>query len=145
MKPSKNAVDLIKKSEGFKGKSYLCPAGLPTIGFGSTLWMDGSRVKLGQEISMENAEKLVLWHLSGLEEFIPANVNQNQADALYSFMFNVGSGNFQKSDLRKLILVDANNPAIRNQFMRWVTSRGKILEGLVKRRIREADLYFKPI
>ena len=107
--------------------------------------MDGSRVKLGQEISMENAEKLVLWHLSGLEEFIPANVNQNQADALYSFMFNVGSGNFQKSDLRKLILVDANNPAIRNQFMRWVTSRGKVLEGLVKRRIREADLYFKPI
>ena len=57
MKPSKNAVDLIKKSEGFRGKSYLCPAGLPTIGFGSTFWMDGSRVKLGQEISMENAEK----------------------------------------------------------------------------------------
>mgnify|MGYP006266302707 CR=1 FL=1 len=149
MKPSKNAVDLIKKFEGFKDKSYLCPAGLPTIGYGSTFWMDGSRVRLGQEISKENAEKLILWHLSALIEFIPKNVNQNQADALYSFIFNAGATNYNKSTLKSKILNNANDPTIRDEFNRWVYAKKNgqsvKLPGLVNRRKAEADLYFKPL
>jgi lysozyme len=59
MKPSKNCIDLIKKFEGFRDKAYLCPANVVTIGFGSTTWADGKKIKMGEVISMDGAEKLL--------------------------------------------------------------------------------------
>ncbi len=56
MKPSKNAIDLIKKWEGLYLESYLCPAKVPTIGYGTIRYPDGSKVKLGEKISMKRAE-----------------------------------------------------------------------------------------
>ena len=145
---SQNCIDLIKKYEGFKPKSYLCPAGVPTIGFGSTFWTDGSRVKLGQEITMENAEKLVIYYLANVAHFIP-EVNQNQFDSLCSFIYNVGVANFRKSTLLKKVKENPDDPSIRDEFMKWTLARVrgamKSLPGLVKRRTAEADLYFKPV
>ena len=147
MKPSQKAVDLIKKFEGFRDKSYFCPANILTIGYGSTMWMNGTRVKLGQTITKEDAEKLILFELSTKEEFIPNNINQNQADALFSFVYNVGGGNFQKSTLRKLILENPDDPKIKDEFNKWVFSKKNNqmvkLAGLIKRRAAEADLYFE--
>ena len=146
MKPSQKAIDLIKKFEGFKDKAYFCPANRLTIGYGSTFWMDGSRVKLGQTITKEDAEKLIMFELSLNEEFIPKNVNQNQADAIYSFIYNIGSGAFRRSTLKKLIDADPNDPNIRGEFNKWVyckqNGQNVKLPGLIKRRASEADLYF---
>jgi lysozyme len=73
------------------------------------------------------------------------SVNQNQYDALVSFVFNLGIGAFRKSTLLKKIQANPNDPAIRAEFMKWVNAGGKPLKGLITRRAAEADLYFKPL
>jgi len=147
MNVSTNCLTLIKKYEGLKLKSYLCPAGVATIGYGNTRYKDGTPVTLGESITQDQADELLN---SILEDFIEsvnylvkAPINQNQFDALVSFVYNVGSGNFQKSTLLKKINVNPNDPTIKDEFMRWVKSKGKVLDGLVKRRTSEAELYYK--
>jgi lysozyme len=147
MIPSQNAINLIKKFEGFKGNSYLCPAGVPTIGYGSTIWTDGSRVKIGQTVTLKDAEKLMAFFLANVIHFIPDNVNQNQFDALSSFLYNVGVDNFRKSTLLKLVRKNPDNELIRDEFMKWtlVRKNGSLVQsnGLKNRRKAEIDLYFK--
>lgn len=150
MKPSQRAVDLIKKYEGFSAKSYLCPASVATIGFGSTMWPDGQKVKLGQVISMDEAEKLLLWELTNKSNALPKlSVNQNQFDSIISFCYNLGIGAFLKSTLYKKVNVNPFDATIRDEFMKWTKARVKgelkSLPGLVKRRKEEANLYFTPI
>ena len=57
--------------------------------------------------------------------------------------YNIGIGNFDLSTLKKKVIANPNDPAIRDEFMKWVSSKGKQLPGLVKRREAEANLYFK--
>lgn len=148
MVASKNCIDLIKKFEGLKLESYLCPASIPTIGFGSTMWPDGKKVKLGEKIDIAKAEKLLEWELKNKSIVLHGlKLNQNQADSILSFVYNIGIGAFNNSTMLKKIKADPNDPAIRNEFMRWVkgTKNGKkvVIDGLVNRRKAEADLYFK--
>ena len=70
------------------------------------------------------------------------NINQNQFDALVSFVFNLGIGNFARSTLLRKIKSNANDPTIRKEFERWIYAGGKVLNGLVRRRREEAELYF---
>lgn len=148
MTPSQQAVDLIKTFEGFRTNAYLCPAGVPTIGYGSTMWPDGKKVKLGQVISMEQAEKLLMWEIENKAKAMrPVKVNQNQYDALVSFVYNLGVGAFNGSTLRKLVHNNPNDPKIEDEFMKWINVRqgGKLVKsnGLIRRRQAEANLYFK--
>jgi lysozyme len=147
MIPSQNAINLIKKFEKFSPKSYLCPAGVPTIGYGSTMWTDGSKVKLGQTVTLQDAEKLMAFFLANVIHFIPNNVNQNQFDALSSFLYNVGPGNFRKSELLKMVKQNPDNELIRDEFMKWKLHRknGNLVpsNGLINRRKAEIELYFK--
>lgn len=148
MIPSKKCIDLIKQFEGFYSNSYLCPASVPTIGWGSTMWADGKKVKLGEVISMENAEKLLIWELTNKQHCLnKLNLNQNQFDALMSFVYNVGVGNLMKSTLYKKALLNANDPTIRDEFMKWNKARVKgvltPLKGLTRRRQEEANLYYE--
>jgi lysozyme len=150
MTPSKRAVDLIKKFEGFYADSYLCPAGVPTIGFGSTMWSDGKKVKLGQRISMEEAEKLLMWEITNKAIALPVmSVNQNMFDAIVSFVYNLGLGAFLRSTLYKKIQQNPFDESIRNEFMKWsyakVKGEMKQLKGLMKRRTAEANLYYEKI
>ncbi len=150
MQPSLNAVKLIKKYEGFKSDSYLCVAGVPTIGFGSTMWADGKKVKLGQRISMQEAEKLLLWEITNKANALPKmSINQNMLDSIISFVYNLGLGAFLKSTLYKKVNINSFDPTIRDEFMKWSNARinGELkrLPGLVKRRKEEADLYFTPV
>jgi lysozyme len=148
MTTSKRAVDLIKKFEGFYANAYMCPASVATIGFGSTMWSDGKKVKLGEKISMENAEKLLMWELQQKEHSLnKLTLNQNQFDALISFVYNVGIGNLMKSTLYKKALLNANDITIRDEFMKWNKARVKgvltPLKGLTRRRQEEANLYYE--
>jgi len=140
MKTSDKGIGLIKRFEGLRLKAYLCPAGKPTIGYGHT-----KDVKLGDVITEEEAEQLLLEDLIVVENEINKHnldINQNQFDALVSFVYNVGVGNFRTSTLLKKIKTDPNDKTIANEFKRWVYSNGKKLPGLVKRREEEAKLYF---
>ncbi len=140
MKTSDKGIGLIKRFEGLRLKAYLCPAGKPTIGYGHT-----KDVKLGDVITEEEAEQLLLEDLIVVENEINKHnldINQNQFDALVSFVYNVGVGNFRTSTLLKKIKTDPNDKTIANEFKRWVYGGGKILPGLVRRRKEEANLYF---
>jgi len=143
MQIGKNCIDLIKKFEGLKLESYKCPAGLWTIGYGNTQWENGTRVKENQVIDIQRAEKLLMFWVNKYAEKIDLKVNQNQFDALVSFAYNVGITNFNNSTLKKKVIANPNDATIRDEFMKWVNSRGKQLPGLVKRREAEANLYFK--
>jgi lysozyme len=141
MKTSNKGIEIIKKHEGLKLKSYLCPASVWTIGYGHT-----KTAKQDQYITTQTADNLLKSDLSISESAVNKelpNLTQNQFDALVSFVFNVGSGNFRKSTLLKKIKDNATEEEIRNEFSRWNKGGGQILGGLVKRRLDEANLYFE--
>ena len=147
MKTSKKGLDLIKKYEGLELKPYLCPANIPTIGYGATYYPNDVRVTMSdKDITEGFAEVLLLEMLEryekGVERYVQVDINQNQFDALVSFAYNLGLGALKSSTLLKKI---NNNPCDQNivfQFNRWTKAGGKKLKGLVKRRKEESILYF---
>ena len=141
MRTSNKGIELIKNYEGLRLEAYVCPAGKPTIGYGHT-----KNVKLGQKITVEEAEQFFKEDLIIVENEINRhnlNINQNQFDALASFIYNVGIGNFKTSTLLKKIKANPNDKSIENEFKRWIYSGGKVLPGLIKRRNEEAKLLRK--
>jgi len=147
MKVSKKGLEIIKKHEGLRLKPYLCPAGVPTIGYGATYYPYGDKVSMSDEaITEEYAEKILKEMLinyeDGVERYVQVELNQNQFDALVSFSYNLGLGSLKSSTLLKKINNNPCDPDIENQFKRWVKAGGKTLSGLVKRREEESKLYF---
>ena len=139
---------MIKQFEGFKANAYLCPANKPTIGYGSTMWNDGKKVELGQKITTDGAEILLMWELKNKSiALYKLRLNQNQFDACMSFVYNVGISAFQKSTLYKKINLNPSDELIRAEFLKWnkATINGKLVElkGLTKRRIAESNLYYE--
>jgi lysozyme len=148
MVASQNCINLIKMFEGYKPKSYLCPASVVTIGFGSTMYTDGRKIKLGDTINEQQANELLMWELKNKAYALHGlKLNQNQFDSCLSFIFNLGIGAFAKSTLKKKILLNPNDATIKAEFMKWNKARvgGQLIElkGLNRRRIAEAELYFK--
>ncbi|MDO5340882.1 MAG: lysozyme [Bacteroidia bacterium] len=143
MKTSPSAIALIKSFEGFSLTAYRCPAGCLTIGYGHT-----SNVTEGMAINEQQAEKLLKQDICFAELAVDmlGKLTQNQYDALVSFVFNVGNRAFSSSRLRRYVLADPNDPAIRQEFLRWiyitVKGRKQISKGLQNRRNAEANLYF---
>ena len=141
MRIGDRGLELIKKSEGLRLAPYLCPAGVATIGYGST----GSHVTMCMAPIIESeAEKFLRIDLAYVENLIPRYVvvelNPGQFDALCSFIFNIGIGNFRASTLRsKLNRGDFVGAA--NEFWKWRRGGGKILPGLVLRRECERLLF----
>jgi lysozyme len=140
MKISQKGLAVIKQFEGLRLKAYKCPAGVMTIGYGST----GAHVKLGMTITEQEADRLLLDDISrfevGVQEVIKQSLTQGQFDALVSFSFNVGLGALRESTLAaKLKAGDVAGAA--NEFTRWNKAGGKVLPGLVKRREAEHDLF----
>lgn len=139
MKINQTGLDLIKRFEGLETKAYRCPAGILTIGYGHT-----TGVKEGDTCTPEQAEAWLREDCQVAELTVSANVNvplnQNQFDALVSFIFNLGSGNFVKSTLlKKLNTSDYRGAA--DELDRWVNAGGRKLPGLVKRRAAEKALF----
>lgn len=140
MEISQNGIDLIKRFEGCRLAAYRCPAGVWTIGYGHT----GKDVYSGLMITQEQAEMLlkkdISAHANYVSRLVKVSLNQNQFDALVSFEFNVGCGNFGNSTLLKLLnqgrYIDA-----ANQFARWKYTNGKMCLGLEKRRLAEKELF----
>lgn len=147
-KIDKVGIDLITKFEGLKLKPYLCSAKVPTIGFGSTRYENGVKVKLSDpEITKERAIQLFANTLTQYEEavddYTTDKVNQNQFNALVSFCYNVGANALKNSTLLKIVNTNINSEQIKEQFLKWVKANGKTIQGLVNRRNAESELYYK--
>lgn len=146
MRISQKCENKIKEREGFYLNSYLCPKGIPTIGWGHTGLVDGNKIELGMTITKAKAQELFEQDIATVEkplanEPFANRLSQGQWDALVSFIYNVGWGNYKKSTLRKRINEDINHADIPNQFRRWNKANGKVLAGLVKRREWEVEQY----
>lgn len=145
MKTGNKGIELIKRHEGLRLKSYICPAGKWTIGYGHTRTAHNNLT-----ITKEQAEDLLRSDLNITETAVThiakdLGLNQNQFDSLVSFAFNVGVGALRSSTLIRKIYADASEQEIREQFGRWIYANKKVLPGLVARRKDEADLYFEPV
>lgn len=147
---SAEIVDFIKGYEGLFLKSYKDPGGVWTIGYGTI----GKEAKAGRRITKKTATKLLAKELKKTESYVRTYVdipiNQNQFDALVSFVYNVGSGHFRDSTLRKL-LNRGQFTAAAGQFSRWnnqksvETGEWLKLNGLTHRRQSEAALFLSTI
>lgn len=141
MQASENAINLIKKFEGCRLQSYNCQGGVCTIGYGHT-----RNVKIGDVITYQEATKLLLEDIKEVEKdikrLVKVPLTQNQYDALVSFVFNVGCGNFGSSTLLKLLNENKLQKASM-QFCKWIYVRGNVSKGLKKRREKETKLFNK--
>jgi len=137
---TQDGIDLIKRFEGFSSMVYICPAGYPTIGYGHLVRSGESYT----EISETEAEELLRKDVELAERAVLrlANVplTDGQFDALVSFTFNLGSGAFQRSTLRRKVNRQAH-AEVPAQLMRWVWAGGRKLNGLAHRRRAEAISY----
>jgi lysozyme len=140
MKTSPKGIALIKEFEGLRLKAYKCPGGVWTIGYGHT-----AGVKPGMVISEVQAEEYLKADLIAFERYLNGlglALNQNQFDALVSFIYNVGTGNFSSSTLLRKVRANPQDNSIMDEFLRWVYSKGRVLPGLQRRRLAEMKLYF---
>jgi len=146
------AAALCAEFEGFRSKPYLCPAGVPTIGFGSTYYEDGTKVTLSDPpITKEHATALLMNELAhtyapGVRRQCPqlyadalTSGNWRPFNAIVDFAYNLGVGALQTSTLRRKIN-EQDWEGAKEQLLRWVRGGGKVLPGLVRRRNAEAAL-----
>lgn len=145
MKTSKAGLDLIKQFESFRAAPYLCSAGVPTIGYGTTVYPNGIKVKLSdQKITQQLAETFLQHHVNATEKdvlsLVKVPLTQNQFDALVSFAYNVGLGAFGDSTLLKLLNA-GDIDGTSKQFERWNKTGGKVSNGLTRRRNAEKALF----
>jgi lysozyme len=139
---SPRGVALIKAHEGFSSKWYVCPAGKTTIGYGHVK-RQGDGVGEGPITEARAAEILVqdaATAVGDVRRYVEAPLNQNQFDALVSFVYNVGAANFKGSTLLKKLNAGDYESAAAN-FPRWIYANRKPLEGLRKRRAAERALF----
>lgn len=146
MKTSKNGINLIKQFEGCRLKAYKCPAGIWTIGYGHTGYVNGKSITTNTTITPLMAETLLAIDLQKFEYCINTKVKnpltQSAFDSLVSFVFNIGIGAFEKSTMLKLLNEGKYNLAA-NQFDRWVYVNGKVSNGLRNRRKKEKALFLQ--
>ncbi len=147
MKISNKGLELIKEFEGFSANAYLCPAKIPTIGYGNTFWEDGRKVRIGEQISKSKALELLEFvankdFADKIFSLIKVQINQNQFDAMVSLAYNIGVGAFSNSTLLKRVNAKDFIGAA-NEFLKWDKSGGKPLLGLTRRRQREKELFLR--
>jgi len=139
MNISQEGLSLIKKFEGCELEAYKCAAGVWTIGYGST-----KGIKEGDTVSQEEADKLLLHEMEEYEGYINDMVNvdleQNQFDAMVSWVFNLGPANLKASTLLK-VLNAKDYEGVPAQIKRWNKAGGKVLQGLIRRREAESLLF----
>lgn len=143
---SDNGYAIIRDAEGFRSTAYLDTGGVWTIGFGTIKYPNGTSVKKGDTCTRNEAEQWLkndcVWVDACLDKNVKVNLNQNQFDALASFVYNIGETAFVKSTM--LTLINQNSlTSAASQFDRWVFDNGKRIQGLVNRRAKEKSLFLK--
>lgn len=139
------AIDIIKKYEGLSLKAYKCAAGVWTIGYGTTVYPNGYKVKEGDVITKSKADALLLDYV--INKILPnirdLNLTNNQEAALCSLIYNIGWTAFAKSKCYKAIKTKDWETVFKNWD--WCKGGGKFLKGLAKRRAEEMAIFFADI
>lgn len=156
MNISDNGLNLIKQFEGFRARAYRDSVGILTIGFGTITYPDGTKVKENDVCSELEAQEWLLNYMANAINWLNnvafnTPLNQNQFDALCSFIYNLGAGALSTSTLLRKAKIDPDdetiykydkdNPVGSCEFTKWCRGNGKIIKGLILRRMREADVY----
>lgn len=140
----KKAFELVKEFEGFREKAYLCPAGVPTIGYGFTR-VNGKLVNMNDKIDRVKAEGMLYLELEKIakqiDELVTVPLKPVQLGALTSFAFNVGINAFKESTLRKK-LNQKDYQSVETELKRWNKINGKPSAGLDRRRKAEIELFY---
>ncbi len=150
MNVSQKCINLIKTFEGFRSHPYLCIAGVPTLGFGSTHYANGAPVGLSDGDISEPAAENILFatlqydYVPAVNHCVTADINQNQFDALVDFAYNCGSQNLKNSTLLKLVN-EGNFAAASLEFKKWCHCNGEVSQGLLNRREAERKLFMGEI
>jgi lysozyme len=140
MKTSPEGIKFIQSWEALRLKRYLDPNDGWTIGWGHLIKKEES---IPSTITKETADKILTSDLAYTEGYINQiglQLTQNQFDALVSFVFNIGTRAFRRSTLYKLLLQGSYREAAK-QFKRWRYDNGKVVEGLLKRRVQETNIF----
>jgi len=145
MKINNAGLELIKTFEGFSSSPYLDPIGIPTIGFGSIWNDDGSSVTMSQpDLNEAEAESYLRREVRHIEErigrLIQSELTDNMFSSLCSFTYNIGTGALQRSTMR-MKLNRGWYEAAAEEFPKWRKAGGRVLQGLVRRRIAERNLF----
>ena len=139
MNIGQRGIEIIKHFEGCELEAYKCPAGVWTIGYGHI-----KGVSQGMSITQEQAEQMLLDELKEYEnyinELVVVDLSQNQFDALVSWVYNLGPANLKSSTLLK-VLNSGDYAGVPEQIERWNKAGGKVLEGLIRRRLAESSLF----
>lgn len=142
MNTSTQGKNLIKQAEGCRLTAYKCAAGVWTIGYGHT-----QGVRAGQSITQQQAEEMLAADLATYERAVgkvSQKLTQEQFDACVSLCYNIGTGAFVSSTAAALIAADPTpRPELERAWKSWNKAGGKTLDGLVKRRAKEWQLYSK--
>lgn len=143
---SPKGLDLVIHFEGFSETPYLCSAGVPTIGYGSTVYPNGEWVTMDDApVNKHEARGMLLHHMNEhVEPYIRDNVMcdllQREFDALAAFVYNLGANNFLNSTMLRE-LNSWNKKKAADEFSRWRMAGGKVSNGLVRRRKSERHLF----
>lgn len=156
MKTDNKGKAITKGFENCHLAPYLCPAGVPTIGWGNTFYPNGKKVTMRDKpITQAYADEIFDFVYSLFEKdvasLVKSKINQNQFNALVDFAYNVGSDidadeipeGLGDSTLLKKVNKNPNDLTIAVEFMKWNKSKGKVLNGLTRRRKANAEMYFK--
>lgn len=139
-------INLIKEFEGCKLQAYQDQRSIWTIGYGSLIMPDNTPVKQGDIITQDQADQLLVQALPPREKsvtgMVTAKINQNQFDALVSFVYNLGAMSLLYSTLLKKLNYNPNDPTIAQEFEKWCYAGKVISEGLLRRRKAESQIYF---
>ena len=143
--PLGEGVQLIQRFEGLRLTPYLCPAGLPTIGYGHVMnaherreFVTGITRDMAEELLAEDLERFIV----GMRRLIAAPMTPQQSGAILSWTFNLGLGNLRSSTLLRK-LNEESYGEVPDQIRRWRFCRGRVLPGLVARREAEAQLFIE--
>ena len=140
------AASLCRQFEGYRAKPYLCPAGVATIGYGSTYYADKRKVTL-EDASMDEPTARALLMIELEHTYLPGVLRNcpglitdvRKCNAIVDFCYNLGTGRLQTSTLKRKI--NANDwEGAKEQLMLWTKGGGRVLPGLLKRRTAECAL-----
>jgi lysozyme len=144
---NQKCIDLIISFEGLFLKPYYCPANVCTIGYGTIKYPNGTKVRITDvEITRAKAMEYLMFEIDqkskAIDPMLREDLTGNQFGALISFAYNLGEGALKQSTLLKKVNANPLDAQIRNEFQKWIYADGKKLNGLLRRRNAEADLYF---
>ena len=133
--------NLTENFEGLNLNAYGDSTGIPTIGYGSILYQDGTKVKMGDVITQQQADDLLLWEIglkaASVNQQLNVQVSQHEFDALTDLEYNVGCGAIMHSSLLRY-LNSGDEKDFYAQFLVWDHAGGKVIAGLLRR--RQADM-----